>query len=158
MSPARAGPELDPEIAVPVRHHVAQLESRGRLYLPPWLVGDIDWLKPDQEVLLVFDEPGMIRLLNWGTHKERVVARQRELAAAGNLEAVAALQDRYRLLSIPGDSRPILGEAAMVHLGLTELRHPYIYVVRVIEAIRLMSPRYRNRELSRLRSTFESLP
>lgn len=152
------GLELDPAFPVPVRNHVAQLESRGRLYLPPWLCREAPWLTPEGRSLAVFDEPGLIRLLPWEPDGEAVVIRRRELAAAGNLEAISALQDRYRSIQVPADSRPVLGDAALVHLGLTELRRPYVYIVRFTASVKLMSPRYRNRELARLRPVFESLP
>jgi hypothetical protein len=152
------GNEIDPALPLPVRLHTAEIASRGRIYFPPWLITNLDWLKADVRVLVVFDEPGLIRLLPWSPNGEAVVARRGELADSGDLEAIALLQDRYRAVTIPSDFRPIFGDSAIVHLGLMELNRPHVYLSRVDNQFRIMSPRFRNRELARIRSAFASLP
>ena len=152
------GLELDPDSKAEVRHHTTEIGSRGRIYLPPWLIAELDWLTPASRVLAVFDEPGLIRLLPWSPLGESVVASQKELEAQGDLEAIALLQDRYKAVHMPSDSRPVIGDSALLHLGLTELRRPHVYLTRVGSSFRIMSPRYRNSELARARSGFTSLP
>jgi hypothetical protein len=152
------GLDLDPESTLPVRQFVAEVGSRGRIYFPPWLIVELNWLSPSSRVLVVLDEPGLIQLFPWTPFADSVLARRRELAAADDLESIASLQDRYRAMNIPADSRPIFGDSAMVHLGVTERRRPYVYLSRVGESFKIMSPQYRNRDLARVRAAFDSLP
>jgi hypothetical protein len=153
-----AGLDLDDDTAVRVHQHVSDIDGRGRVYLPTWLISGLTWIQPNQRVLAVFDEPGLIRLCSWTACSGPVIARRKELAELGDFEGIQLLQDRYRAIRIPGDSRPILGESALVHLGLTDARSPQVYLVRVIESFRITAPAYRDRELARAQSSFASLP
>jgi DNA-binding transcriptional regulator/RsmH inhibitor MraZ len=146
------GPWLDPDVPGPVGQAAAEIDLRGRLRIPSRLVANIGWLHRQVmpvDALAVYDRPGRIILLSWEEESEPVLSRRRELIERASespeaLEGLRMLEDRYKRLTVPNDLRPTLGTEAFIHLDLPMGAETNVYVVRVLQALEILSPKYRN--------------
>jgi hypothetical protein len=149
-------------VAVAVTH----IEMRGRLnILPRWRkrVGWLSTAEVDVEALMIFVEPGLVSIRDWGEDGPRIQQRFAELSISTDPEAIHALrliQDRYQRLTIPAADRPSLGDAALAHLGLEveRGRKSLIYVSIFRDRIDIMSVAYRDARLTEGHPLIEDLP
>jgi len=157
---------LDPGIQGPVDQDVAEIDQRGRLQIPSRLISSITWLKKREtssDALVILDEPGRIRLLSWENESTPILTRRKQLIensgeSSEAVEALRLLEDRYKHLIIPKDSRPTLSKEITMHLGIPDDAKAQIYIVRVFEALEILSPQYRNGYRKTISEYLSNLP
>lgn len=148
------GSELDPDSRGVVAQDVSDIDSRGRVRIPTRLVSAVSWCRNPTSAsvaLAVYDEPGRIMLLSWEEESAPVLARRRELIEKAKdshtaLDGLRVLEDRYKRLIVPKDFRPTLGAEALMHLDLPIGAESRVYILRVLETLEILSPRYRNKQ------------
>jgi hypothetical protein len=157
-------PIVDDPVVV---QEVAEIDGRGRLRLVPRWTDRIAWwdteLTESFGVLMVFVEPGLLSLRDWGTEGVQVVGRYSDLRGLQDSEALETLRlivDRYHHLPIGSDRRPYLGEPALAHLGLPITRgiKSVVYVAAFPDRIDVFSPTYRETKLNLGASALDDLP
>jgi hypothetical protein len=147
-----------------VAQEVGVIDRRGRFTLRPrWFEKITWWVGSPLDVLMVLDEPGVVRLRDWQTDGVNVVARYEELVDRRDDEALSALRllaDRYQRLHFSIENRAHLGEAALVHLGLPLDReaNAVVHVAIYPDHIAVLSPSYRNAALLRGSPLLDDLP
>lgn len=126
----------------PVRKHVLHIDTRGRITIG---LGLIDGL--GRELLGVLALPGVIRLLPWIPHGERIKKHSAALAkrSADNEEALQELHSIYERVTVDAQGRFALPPGSRLHLGVDEGR---VIVWRLTKSIELWSPAYRNAMLT----------
>lgn len=145
---------------------VAHVEGRGRLNILPRWRSKVSWLRSAGEfveALMIFSEPGLISLRDWGLHSSSILERIGELSSSSDedsLEALRLIHDRYQKLVIPSKDRPTLGDEAVAHLGIDLDRgtKSLIYVCILPDRINLMSIEHRNAKLIRGHPLIDDLP
>lgn len=159
-------PIVDGDSAI-VSEEIAHVDRRGRInFLPrwrqriPWLVSVV---KGDVEALMILVEPGLISIRDWAADGPRIQRRYEELANSPDEDAIEALrliQSRYRRLIILQNERTSLGEAALVHLGISIGRDikPFVYVSTFPNSLELLSPALRNARLLAGDARIDDLP
>ena len=160
-------PIVPPEDAT-VWIEVAQVDGQRRLNLLPRWTARFQWLRATKtthaDVLLVFSEPGKIKLLPWSPHGEKVLGRYHELSqaeqTAATLEALRLIQDKYGRLLIDDEHRPYLGDAALTHLGCPLDRgvKSTVYVTLYPDCLVIMSTDLRNAALLQGIDLLDDLP
>lgn len=149
--------------------YLTEVDDRGRLHLPLEATRAVTWLKQrDQAVpaLVILKSPGRLRLLSWEPEGSRIQARREALmdridANAGDTEALeilVLLEDRYKTLSIPKESRPTLPKEVLLHLNILHSIPCLVYLERYGEVLEVLSPTYRNERLSTYASKLGDLP
>jgi len=140
--PASAQFETMPEIIGPdhsqlIAVSLVEVDQRGRLHIPVRIADRVSWLKAKSApttALAVSDESGRVSLLNWENEGLQVLKRCEELNGMiaineAPIDDLVALITRYRLLSIPKDLRPTLGNEILLNLGLPIGATSRLYVV-----------------------------
>jgi hypothetical protein len=142
----------------PVFQEVAEVDPYRRINLLQRWTSRFDWLKDikkkEVDVLMVFSEPGHLKLTSWEPDGPRLMQLYERLSKADpsdeNLEALRLIQDRFQRLKIDKEHRPYLGDGALAHLGLPLQRgvKSIVYVAVYPQHIAVMSQEYRNKTLS----------
>jgi hypothetical protein len=147
-----------------IAHEVGVIDRRGRFPLRPrWIERIAWWSDSPLDVLMVLDEPGVVRLMDWQTDGLRVVARYEQLRSRRDDEALVALRllaDRYQKLRFDAENRGHISEPALAHLGLPLDReaNATVYVAIYPDHIAVLSPSYRNAALLRGSPLLDDLP
>lgn len=142
---------LDPDLKSPVEQGVADIDHRGRIRVPSRMARLLSWLPSSGapvDALAVFDEPGHIILLSWKERSPPVLTRRKKLIQDAQespeaLEGLRLLEDRYKRIPIPRDLRPTLSIEALMHLELPVATTTHVYIVRVFDALEILSPMFR---------------
>jgi hypothetical protein len=146
----------------PVAEEVVPVDRKGRIGIPTAVVRGVAWLSATRttsiDSLAVFDEPGTMYLHAWDSQAERVLVRQRELVAQGDLEVLRLLQDRYRRIPISSESRFVLTNTDALHFGITFETKSHLYVASLGPVVRFSSPSVRDREILDSAQMFEGMP
>lgn len=161
-----SGEPLDLEMPGPVAQDVVEVDPRGRVLLPPRIVADIGWLdnlpEGGAQSLAVLDRPRILRLLSFDQTGVAVLARRRELIAMVDsepeaLEELVLLEDRYHRIRISQDRRVTLSNLLVAHL---EIRpgETALYIERVGQEVRLISPAARSQRLISTPKELKGLP
>lgn len=161
----RIGFGLDPDLPGPVEQAVADIDRRGRLRIPSRLAAGMDWLgaaAASVDALAVLDEPGRIILLSWKERSAELLAKRRalieEAPEVDALQALRLLENRYKRINIPKELRPTLGPETLIHLDLPIGVESHVYVTRVLDALEVMSPAYRNEHFLTTSEVLAGLP
>jgi hypothetical protein len=148
----------------PVSQEVVEIDGRGRFHMQPRWIERLSWWPGNEkaQVLMVFQEPGLIALREWKTDGLRVVNTFEELRQQNDdvaLENLRLLKDRYRPL-VFSDSRAHLGDAALAHLGFPIARGTKhnLYVAVFPRHLALFSPAYRDSKLLEGSPLLDDLP
>jgi hypothetical protein len=159
MSDTRpSGHPLLPAQGAPVFQEVAEVDPHRRINLLQRWISRFDWLKDinkkEVDALMVFSEPGLLRLRPWEPDGPRLLQLYQTLSAAPHdseqkLQDLRSILDKYERLKIDNEHRPYLGDPALAHLGLPLHRgaKSIVYVAIYPEYIAIMSQEYRNKKL-----------
>lgn len=140
-----------------VFEEVAEVDSYRRINLLPRWTSRFDWLKSIKtkpvDVLMVFSEPGLLKLMDWEPDGPRLVQLYEEISRDAetdeSLEVERLIRDKYEHLIVNSEHRPYLGDPALSHLGLPIQRgvKSMVYVAIYPRYIAIMSQEYRNQKL-----------
>ena len=153
---------LDPADPGPVQQAVVT-GTQHRLGLPARLTDGLAWFAPHSHVLLVLEEPGRGRILQWETHAPSILAERTTLLAAATETAYARvrlLEDRYQRLHVSSESRITLLDVALVHfdLPLDKKAQLTAIAVRYPTWVELLSVKRRNDMIESAHEEFIDLP
>ena len=166
MAGRPSGEVLDPELSGPVAQDLIEVDPRGRVLLPPRIISEIHWLdkfpKADVQALAILDRPKTVRLLSFDEAGVAVLSRRRQLIGMletdpASLAASVLLEDRYHRLKVPQDRRLTLSNLLIAHLEV-KLGETFLYIERVGEEVRLLSPEGRDTAHEHREPTTYGLP
>jgi hypothetical protein len=166
MAGRPSGEALDPELSGPVAQDLIEVDHRGRVLLSPRIISEIHWLnnspKGDLQALAILDRPKTVRLLSFDEAGAAVLSRRRQLIGMidtdrTSLEELVLLEDRYHRVKIPQDRRLTLSNLLIAHLEVKP-GETFLYVERVAEEVRLLSPEGRMRRISSADQQLSGLP
>lgn len=162
-----SGEALDPELLGPFAQELVDVDDRGRVLLSPRIVAEIAWLNNlpkggEAQALAVLDHPLRVRLLSLEQHGALVIARRRQLISIIDSdpaaeEALIALEDKYHRVRIPQDRRITLSNLLAAHLEI-QPGETSMYVERIRDELRLLSPKARFQRLGRTNQYLRDLP
>jgi hypothetical protein len=161
-----SGEPLDLGTPGPVAQELVEVDPRGRVLLLPRIMAEIDWLdkpvKGEAQALAILDHPMIVRLVSFDDYGGAVLARRRELISAIDsdpdaLETLMLLEDRYHRVKIPNDCRITLSNLLVAHLEI-QLGKATLYVERLRNELRLLSPHARSQRLLSAAEQLKGLP
>lgn len=135
-----------------------RLSEGNRLHVPRALLRLVTWFdgQRNTDIIAELRSPGCVRLLNQEKVQEKIESLRIAIASRIHddpeaLDALFALEDRYRSLTLYADGRARLTEAVLLHLGITPGEFPYLMIQVAPEFIDIMSLMARSERLSRFR-------
>jgi DNA-binding transcriptional regulator/RsmH inhibitor MraZ len=143
----RPGRALDPEDSSSIVDvGLAAIDDRGRLTLPSHVVQQLAWAQSAeaQEILLAHVDHGILQVLPWSPFGEQVIQRKKELEESSSrgdapVEALVALNLRYRRAVLEVGRRTTLLPDVRLHLGIEQDRKGSVHVIRIGDRLEILS-------------------
>lgn len=141
------------------RHAATELDPRNRLLIPRevWRAA-ASFKDHSGDVLAVFDEPGLVRLLPLGGWPEKIEALRRRFEQTSDIEALMTLSDRYRIIQVSAEHRIQMSNEMLLHLKLAASPDRWVYVETLGADIQIASVEYRDARLLRISKRIAELP